>query len=128
MSKILTRKDSHKKNFALVDQPVAYVISIHMSNMFATYGTKKVKHILKELYNIDVAKHISSDQPQEGAGGVDAACPGETIVVRTFTEDPIKGFGMTVQQFQKSLQDAVDELEKEEVELADGFNTRGNRD
>lgn len=78
MSKVLSRKGSHKKDFALNDQPIAYVISIHMSNMFATYGTKTVKHILKNLYNIDVAPHIGTDSVQED-GGVDAACPGETI-------------------------------------------------
>lgn len=77
MSKLLSRKGSHKKDFNLNDQPVAYVISIHMHNMFATYGTKKVKHILKELYNIDLGAHIGSDEPQDS--GVDAACPDETI-------------------------------------------------
>lgn len=79
MSKVLSRKGTGKKDFALNDAPIAYQISVVMRNMFATYGAKTVKHVLKELYTIDLTPRMGSDILQEENGGVDAACPGESI-------------------------------------------------
>lgn len=38
------------KKFALMDSPDAYVVSVHMRNMMATYGEARVKDIVKELF------------------------------------------------------------------------------
>ena len=39
-----------KSRFALDDSPGAYVISVHINNLIATYGEKNVLSIIKELY------------------------------------------------------------------------------
>lgn len=35
------------------DNPIDYMISIHIRNMYATYGEEKVKNSLKELFNLE---------------------------------------------------------------------------
>ena len=37
----------------LTQTPADVAISIHMQNMFATYGEKKVRASLKELFNME---------------------------------------------------------------------------
>lgn len=57
-----TKSNVIQGNFALCDQPIAYQISVVMNNMYATYGVDTVKHVLKELYNIDLTAHIGQDK------------------------------------------------------------------
>lgn len=39
-----------KSRFALDDSPDAYVISLHINNLIATYGEKNVLGTIKELF------------------------------------------------------------------------------
>lgn len=42
------------RKFELEYEPVDMVISVHMRNLFATYGEKTVREALKELFAIDM--------------------------------------------------------------------------
>lgn len=35
------------------ENPVDYMISVHMQNMYATYGEDKVRNTLKELFGLE---------------------------------------------------------------------------
>lgn len=39
-----------KKKFRLEEAPVAFVVSVHIRNMMATYGEKAVKEVFSELF------------------------------------------------------------------------------
>lgn len=41
---------SEKREFALANEPQAYVISVHIRNMMATYGEEYVRSVMKELF------------------------------------------------------------------------------
>lgn len=39
-----------KMRFKLSDNPTAYIVSVHVRNLMATYGEKSVRGIIKELF------------------------------------------------------------------------------
>jgi len=39
-----------KREFALKNNPTAYIISVHMRNIMATYGAELTKNIVSELF------------------------------------------------------------------------------
>lgn len=41
---------SEKREFELANKPQAYVISVHIRNMMATYGEEYVRSVMKELF------------------------------------------------------------------------------
>ena len=55
-----------KREFGLESSPDAYVISIHVRNMMATYGEEYVRSILKELF---LTEQKPKGQPSKGAVG-----------------------------------------------------------
>lgn len=48
-----------KKEFALQQEPVDYVLSVHMRNLFATYGEEQVKAAFKLLFSLKSEDHIA---------------------------------------------------------------------
>lgn len=42
------------KKFKLADNPVDYILSVHVRNLMATYGEEKVKSSIKELFFAEV--------------------------------------------------------------------------
>jgi hypothetical protein len=45
-----------KREFGLENSPDAYIISVHVQNMMATFGEEYVRSILKELFLTPAAK------------------------------------------------------------------------
>lgn len=46
------QKTQEQETFALANEPVDMQISVHMRNMFATYGEDKVRASLGELFGM----------------------------------------------------------------------------
>lgn len=40
------------KKFKLADNPVDYILSVHVRNLMATYGEQKVRTSLKEMFSL----------------------------------------------------------------------------
>lgn len=46
-----------KKKFALSENPVDYILSVHVRNLMATYGEEKVRQSMKDLFLTETKKN-----------------------------------------------------------------------
>jgi hypothetical protein len=58
---------NQKREFPLTQEPVDLILSIHMRNLFATYGEDQVRTALKELFDISMLSKEELEAILEGA-------------------------------------------------------------